>query len=438
MDSLRARLEETRNASEHNVRLTEHAVFGRLLYRNKNQHRHGLYFRRLQHTQRLICQINQHMVWKSLRSALASSTNGTTQASTKKKRKSTQLLLSTVTRDDVNDVIRLFDALTSSVIPGAATAVTTQLVVRHHFLPFAVSILSSLSRIFVIERKLLYDFRAISVDLNVFLSETADGSSLHKDSAIPAEEDIGSEIFVSEEEAKQESSVGITSRSGQVSADQISSKMEPAIRQGNGSMKRTKRSENVITPDEGPSLYSIVSQKSRPLPSVSRTKNTISVALISLPSVTSMPKSGSNSNRKRPNDVNHSSDHLLKRVKAQSVPTELNKTTSTNAEQANMLSEEHEPAPGRIRSPPGYPLLKRGMDDSVSGADDIGSTPQNESGTRFNRPWISTNIAGKTQNSDQLNDTSAVGKLAESLPKEDKGKDSDSEDLDDIFEVLED
>lgn len=452
MDELRTRFDETIAASEHDVRHTEHAIFARLLYRSKSQHRHGLYFRRLQHIQRLLRRLNRHVVWKSLRSALGPSANSATKTATKKK-KSMPLLLSTVTREDINDAVQLLDALVSSVIPDAATAITTQLVVRHHFLPFAVSIIASLSRIFVIERKLLNDLRAISVNLNVFLPETADGRSLFDDPTLPGEEDVGLEIFpknsnVQEEELPE----GAAEHKKQCFTAEEGSEMKPSVKQGTDSEKPTRSLNIFNTNEEEPSLYSIVAQKSGPMPSLSKTQNAISVTLLPLPLPESTPKtSRGDSKRKSSDNVYPRLPQPLKKLKT-CMPLMKNNDTTSASQSVSMTEPEkkHEQASKSTSPQLVNPTTEKETDnvgpsldsdsdsDSDSKSKDLDGTFKNDGQPHSSSMSSFDKFETGVLDSGKFTSKSVPVKPTKSPSERGETEDSGSEDLDDIFGALDD
>ena len=91
------------------------------------------------------------------------------------------------------------DQLVSAVIIDAARKVMTDLVCREHFLPFAVSVLASLARLFVIERKVLSEVRGIRTEMNLlFATECNPGPPQEIATARTqaANEDLGFEMNV--------------------------------------------------------------------------------------------------------------------------------------------------------------------------------------------------------------------------------------------------
>lgn len=453
MDELRTRFDETIAASEHDVRRTEHAIFARLLYRSKNQHRHGLYFRRLQHIQRLLGRMKKHDVWKSLRSALGPNAKSATQTATKKK-KSMPLLLSTVTRDDINNAVQLLDALVSSVLPDAATAITTQLVVRHHFLPFAVSIIASLSRIFVIERKLLNDLRAISIDLNVFLSETADGRSLLNDPTLPGEEDVGLEILPEDNNVQKEKPTEGAPEHKKQHFTAEDAKIKVSVKQGADPENPTKSSDVFNTNDEEPSLYSIVASKSGPMPSLSKTQNAISVTLLPLPLPESAPKtSRGDLKRKYSDNVYPYLPQPLKKLKTCMPPMENNDTTSAGQSVTATESEKKYGQASQSTSPqlvnPSAEDIKKNVGtsldsdsdtdtDSDSKSEDPGDAFKNDGQPRSSSVSFPDGIETNVLDSEKLGSEPVPVKSTESPLERDEMEDSGSEDLDDIFGALKD
>lgn len=175
------------------IRLLEQKTFTRLLYRNRNQHRHSFYFRRLEHVRRLLRCQGKHVVWQSIRHAIGINTH--VKATSKKK---TLLPLSTVTLGDLLSFESSLDVLVTAAIPKAAVKATLELICREHFLPFAVAILASLSRLFVIEQKLLSEIRGAVMETKLLLNGDTPASLptfsdriTHHDS-----EDVGEEVTV--------------------------------------------------------------------------------------------------------------------------------------------------------------------------------------------------------------------------------------------------
>lgn len=164
MDELRARFERLVRLENDPIRLSEHKTFTRLLYRNRNQHRHGLYFRRLEHVRRLLRSADKHVVWESVRHAIGDKTHLRARSITKP-----PLSLSTVTLDDLQSIESSHHALVTTVIPKAAVKVTLELICREHFLPFAIAIIATLSRLFVIEQRVLSELRGAVIETKLLL-----------------------------------------------------------------------------------------------------------------------------------------------------------------------------------------------------------------------------------------------------------------------------
>lgn len=146
------------------IRKVEHTTFTRLLYRNRNQHRHGLYFRRLEHVRRSLRSANNHVAWESVRKALRENASSRAKPSSK-----LPLSLSTLTLDDLKSIEESQEALVTKVIPKAAVKVVLELVCREHFLPFAIAVIAILARLFVIEQKVLSELRGAFVETKLLL-----------------------------------------------------------------------------------------------------------------------------------------------------------------------------------------------------------------------------------------------------------------------------
>lgn len=188
MDELRVRLERLIRIENDPIRLSEHKTFNRLLYRNRNQHRHGLYFRRLEHVRRLLKCADKHIVWESVRHAVGDNFDKNSRSKTKP-----PLSISSVTLDDLHAIESSHHALVTAAIPKAAVKVTLELVSRSHFLPFAVAIIATLSRLFVVEQKLLSELRGAVVETKLLLNtaESTIGQGLHCRRKDDVSEDVG-------------------------------------------------------------------------------------------------------------------------------------------------------------------------------------------------------------------------------------------------------
>lgn len=238
--------------SSHSVRHIEHAVFNRLIYRCKNQHRHGLYFHHLDHVRRVLRNIDKHEAWNSIRVALGPGLENSSQ--TERRRGSSQrpLAISTLTRDDLNAVVNELRKLVTTIIPKAAVTITTHLISRGHFLPLAISIVASLARLFTIERRVCSELRAIVVHLNILFSsqkptDNLPGIDMNSD---PNEEDIGQAIGSMKCDEKEGSQKETGTPKLKVE-DEVTSLM------GCSRDHATDRGND----NSGPSLYSIMAQR---------------------------------------------------------------------------------------------------------------------------------------------------------------------------------
>lgn len=193
MNELRNRFRTLLTITTDPIRHTEHSTLNRLLYKNRNQHRHGLYFRRLEHVRRLLRKLNTHDAWQSVHHALGEAGYAKEQRARAKK---TPLSLSSVTLDDLHSVEKILHALVHTVIPTAACKVTAELVCREHFLPFAVTVIAILARLFVIERKLLTEVRGALVEARLLFGMTDTQMPQHCQNGQSREglEDIGEQV----------------------------------------------------------------------------------------------------------------------------------------------------------------------------------------------------------------------------------------------------
>lgn len=248
-------------AVSHSARQMEHALFNRLMYRNKNQHRHGLYFHRLDHVRRILRTIDNHDAWPSIRAALG--TENLSSETSGRHRPSAPLALSTLTKDDLIAVLDHLDHLVIKVIPKAAIAVTTQLISRDRFIPFAVTIVACLARIFVIERNLCRDLRKIVIELNILFSiqSPSKGSPLPLNNGSD-EEDIGLTVSSPHGNVEGKTDQGSTQATlGTILACNENKKCAEDATVGNGDppVQVTKPIVHQ-TGDEVPSLYTMMAK----------------------------------------------------------------------------------------------------------------------------------------------------------------------------------
>jgi len=258
MDALRSRLEQLLFIETHSVRTIEHKTFNRLLYRNRSQHRHGLYFHRLDHVRRLLRKVHNHVAWSSLRHA--ASVNPTRRRGPQK---SVPLSISSVTIDDLRSIEVILDSAVNAVIPRAAIKVTVELISREHFLPFAVSIIAALARLFVLESKVLAEMRGVIMEASLLLDLSGDVRNKSMSAGLRGSEndreDVGQAIPAGQIAAPLPTSSGPVSTSG------AGSKQSPRLE--SASRLAEVPAESFVTakavPDdseEGPSLYDIMAE----------------------------------------------------------------------------------------------------------------------------------------------------------------------------------
>lgn len=231
MEDLRGRFRRLLSTHTDALRHLEHKTFNRLLYRNRQQHRHGLYFHRLEHVRRLLRKITSHMVWNSVQHAL-----GEDDSKAHSKRKA-PLALSTVTVQDLQSVEALLKVLVGQVIPATAVRVTTELICRQHFIPFAVAIVACLARIFVIERKLVAEVRGALVEAKLLLGISNDQSG-------PQQQIVGMQGSIEDIGEEVESAAA-----GMRDADNVGDKVENRVACGKREKPRKPRiyeSENAL------------------------------------------------------------------------------------------------------------------------------------------------------------------------------------------------
>ncbi|CAN8067823.1 unnamed protein product [Agarophyton chilense] len=209
MDQLRVRLGQLVGVETHPVRIMEHRTFNRLMYRNRNQHRHGFYFRKLEEVRRILRKIQGHVAWASIRNAVDSKIT--------KKRKSLTaipLALSSVTHGDLMSLKILYNHLVGTVIPSAAEKVTVELVGRSHFLPFAVTMLSILARLHVLEKNIFKQLQGAIVEVELLLFvQTSSPEEQNLPNSNSGEdrnnEDLGTEIDSSQGSRVEQKSSGV-------------------------------------------------------------------------------------------------------------------------------------------------------------------------------------------------------------------------------------
>lgn len=167
---LRTRIEGLLLVATHPVRKIEHSTFKRLLFRNRNQHRHGPYFKKLEHVRRVLATSEKHYIWESMTNAIG----GLPKAKNGKGTNSRlPLAISTMTLDDLKSAVKLYEELVNVVIPKSAVSITVELISREHFFRFAVAIMATLARLFVIEREILSKLRGLLVEISLWFGEDA-------------------------------------------------------------------------------------------------------------------------------------------------------------------------------------------------------------------------------------------------------------------------
>lgn len=286
MDQPWRRINEILNASAHPTRTTEHIVYVRMLQRSKNQHRHGFYYRRLQHVQRLLRNINAHPAWDLLETSdfvnrgntgrgyadKTSSSRSKQQRKGHAKTSKENEILSTPAKDKIETLVNLMEALVEQVIPRAARSIAIHLIALGQFLPYAITMCACLARIFVTERALRNELRMILRDINVLLAgKTLGCTSMNA-------EDIG--IAVSDEDVvnKQKSvktdpnydcvkdqSQVISSHESDEACDKHHDKAESSLRKASRPGK-TRQPKNLRQENDAgtPSLYDVIAETGVP------------------------------------------------------------------------------------------------------------------------------------------------------------------------------
>lgn len=178
---LRARIARVRLVVGHQVRLAEHIVFDRLLYKNRSQHRRAPYFRRLEHIRRCLRAITGHVAWKSMLQHAQDNV----------------IAFSTITLGDLEAVeIRLHE-LNDCTIPVAARSIVLELICRGYFLPFSIAAMSAIARIRVIESRLQQELVAVISEMRALLAIDLAASQTEMT------EDIGEPVLASDEAREQ-------------------------------------------------------------------------------------------------------------------------------------------------------------------------------------------------------------------------------------------
>lgn len=264
MEQIRGRFQELLAIEKHSIRAAEHRTFSRLMYRNRNQHRHGFYFRKLEEVRRVLRRIQQHLAWKSIREAVTPKGIEKRQAA-----KNAPLALSSVTQDDIKSLETLYTRFVLETIPSAARQVTDELISRSHFLPFAVTMVSMLSRIYVLEKKILQELRGALLELGLLFS-VQERRPTYNTGSRPVEgcmaEDVGTEVALLENDQIAPHSGQIQTAKKAVSlphmscSNQIPDKLHDPVKRG-VSETETDMESIARTPNAEPSLYHIVSSR---------------------------------------------------------------------------------------------------------------------------------------------------------------------------------
>jgi hypothetical protein len=141
--------------ASHAQRHTEHALLDRLYYKNRSQHRRAPYFRRLDHVRRILKKSASHRVWTSLSEAAD---------------ESRALAFSSLTVSDLDDLVAGLSVAPYRAIPVAARALVVELVSRGYFIPFSLTAIAVLARLYVIERQLCIELSVALSDMRVLLA----------------------------------------------------------------------------------------------------------------------------------------------------------------------------------------------------------------------------------------------------------------------------
>lgn len=167
MDSLYSRVQELHDLQVDAFRIQEHNTLDRLLYKNRNQHRRGPYFQRVEHVRRVVRKLRNHPACNFVRAVAAPSSDESKKKSPGRHRKRKKPAVTAELATYFEQLATMTEELVDTIIPKAALRVTLELVCREHFLPFAVSVLAILSRIFTIERTLLPKIQGIVVEMRI-------------------------------------------------------------------------------------------------------------------------------------------------------------------------------------------------------------------------------------------------------------------------------
>lgn len=198
MEALLDRARELHALQINAFRVEEHSTFDRLLYKNRNQHRRGPYFQRLEHVRRVVRKVRNHSAWNFVRAVTAVPIDDSKKKPTGRQRKWKKPAVTAELAADFERLADMMEDLVENIIPKAALRVTLELVCREHFLPFAVSVLAILSRIFTVERSLLRKMQGIVVDIRIFTVVPTKARVRHAANPAMEPEDVGEVIEVEE------------------------------------------------------------------------------------------------------------------------------------------------------------------------------------------------------------------------------------------------
>lgn len=151
---LRSRMLRVQKIAYHELRLSEHAVFDRLVYKNRSQHRRAPYFRRLEHVRRKLRAITKQAAWKTILH----------------QPKREVMAFSSLTLSDFEALENSFRDLIQHVVPIASRSIVTELICRGYFIPFSVAVMSSLSRILVVESTLAQQLTTVISEMRALLA----------------------------------------------------------------------------------------------------------------------------------------------------------------------------------------------------------------------------------------------------------------------------
>jgi hypothetical protein len=166
--SLRDQLSNLRAVSAHTLRASEHGVLEQLLYKNRSQHRRAPYFHRLEHVRRALRASRVHPAWATVDAAAPHAT--------------APLAFSDVTVHDLEDLHRVLVVAPFTAIPVAARRIVAELVCRGHFLPFSLTIIAVLARLYVIEQQLCAQLAALVSEMRILLAcNDSPAAEIHED-----------------------------------------------------------------------------------------------------------------------------------------------------------------------------------------------------------------------------------------------------------------